>query len=179
MDDFADSGGGSAMQFLSCGRLFSHALDQFDSRLSASISTLSAAIETVENSLVRPHECVVPPHSPHKNCKTIWAGIKSRACLFREGPFSARRMAGLICLYFFVASRYLPPPFPLRLLPTPLLTCPVAVLALNSAAKMQKPEITSLRYTAPALCPRKCHSLYARSASYYAASVGGRKTTII
>jgi hypothetical protein len=104
MDDFADIGGGSAMQFLSCGRLFSHALDQFDSRLNASISTLSAAIETVENSLVRPHECVLPPHSPHKNCKTIWAGIKSRACLFREGPFSARRMAGLICLYFFVAN---------------------------------------------------------------------------
>ena len=89
MDDVGDSGGGSAMQFLSCGRLFSHALDQFNSRLNASISTLSAAIETVENSLVRPHECVLRPHSPYKYCNNIGRYQKPRVFVPGGAFFSA------------------------------------------------------------------------------------------
>ncbi len=48
MEDISD-GSGSAMQLLSCGRLFVQGLNQFNSRIEASISSLSAAIETVEN----------------------------------------------------------------------------------------------------------------------------------
>ncbi len=48
MDEVGD-GSGSAMQFLSCGRLFIEGLNQFNSRIESSISSLSAAIETVEN----------------------------------------------------------------------------------------------------------------------------------
>jgi hypothetical protein len=48
MGDDGD-GSGSAMQFLSCGRLFIHALNEFNSRIDASISSLSTAIETVES----------------------------------------------------------------------------------------------------------------------------------
>lgn len=59
MDDSGDFGG-SALQLLSCGRLFAHALDQFNSRLESSVASLSAAIETVESSLVRPFDYQKP-----------------------------------------------------------------------------------------------------------------------
>ena len=48
MGDDGD-GSGSAMQFLSCGRLYIHSLNEFNSRIEASIASLSTAIETVEN----------------------------------------------------------------------------------------------------------------------------------
>ena len=59
MDDSGDFGG-SALQLLSCGRLFAHALDQFNSRLESSVASLSAAIEIVESSLVRPFDYQKP-----------------------------------------------------------------------------------------------------------------------
>jgi hypothetical protein len=56
----ANDAGGSALQLLSCGRLYTRALDEFCSRLESSITSLSAAIDTVESSMVRPFDYQKP-----------------------------------------------------------------------------------------------------------------------